>query len=413
MKEDWKECKLGEIVEMNPTESIKKGSISKKIGMDLIHPFCRSISSFTTEAYSGGAKFRNKDTIMARITPCLENGKTAMVNILDDNEIGFGSTEYIVFRAKNNISDPYFIYYLITSSLIREPAIKSMVGSSGRQRVQTDVVANLSINLPPLATQQKIAKILSSLDDKIELNNKIKQNLEQQAQAIFKSWFVDFEPFGGKMPEGWRMGKLSEIADYYNGYVFSSKELLNEPEENCLDVFKQGHIKKGGGFIPDGTKSWYPLSKCEKLKNYILKKGDILMAMTDMKRNVAILGNTAIMPVDNKYIVNQRVGLLRAKKDLNINYPYLYLLTNDHDFLMDLRSRANSGVQINLSSTAIKESEVNIAPKEIYKHFNDVVLPLFEKILANQQENQKLVNIRDTLLPKLMSGEIEVDSNQI
>lgn len=90
MKEDWKECKLGEIVEMNPRESIKKGTISKKIGMDLLQPFCRSISSFTTEAYSGGAKFRNKDTIMARITPCLENGKTAMVNILDDNEIGFG-----------------------------------------------------------------------------------------------------------------------------------------------------------------------------------------------------------------------------------------------------------------------------------------------------------------------------------
>ena len=75
---------------MNPRESIKKGTISKKIGMDLLQPFCRSISSFTTEAYSGGAKFRNKDTIMARITPCLENGKTAMVNILDDNEIGFG-----------------------------------------------------------------------------------------------------------------------------------------------------------------------------------------------------------------------------------------------------------------------------------------------------------------------------------
>ena len=157
--------------------------------MDILQPYCRSISSFSTEAYSGGAKFRNKDTIMARITPCLENGKTAMVNILDDNEIGFGSTEYIVFRAKDNISDPYFIYYLITSSIIREPAIKSMVGSSGRQRVQTDVVTNLSITLPPLATQQKIAAILSSLDDKIELNNKINDNLEQQAQAIYDELF--------------------------------------------------------------------------------------------------------------------------------------------------------------------------------------------------------------------------------
>ena len=269
-------------------------------------------------------------------------------------------------------------------------------------------IMNYPVNLPPLPTQKKIARILSSLDDKIELNNKININLEQQAQALFKNWFVDFEPFGGKMPEEWKVGKLSDIADYLNGYAFSSKELLNEPGENCLDVFKQGHIKKGGGFIPDGTKSWYPLSKCQKLKNYILKKGDILMAMTDMKGNVAILGNTAIMPVDDKYIVNQRVGLLRAKKELNIDYPYLYLLTNDQDFLMDLRSRANSGVQVNLSSTAIKESEVNIAPKEVYKQFNDIILPLFEKILANQQENQKLANVRDSVLPKLMNGEIEV-----
>ena len=346
--DDWTEYRLGDIVEINPTESIKKGTIAKKIGMDILQPYCRAIPSFSLEPYSGGSKFKNGDTIMARITPCLENGKTAMVNILDKNEIGFGSTEYIVFRAKENITDPFFIYYLVTSDKIRNPAIKSMVGSSGRQRVQTDVVANLSINLPSLETQKKIGALLSSLDDKIELNNRINDNLEQQAQAIFKNWFVDFEPFGGNLPENWRLGTLADIADYYNGYAFSSKELLNEPTDDCLDVFKQGHIKKGGGFNSEETKSWYPLSKCKNLQNYILKKGDILMAMTDMKGNVAILGNTSIMPVDDKYIVNQRVGLLRAKKDLNIDYPYLYLLTNEHNFLMDLRSRANSGVQVNL-----------------------------------------------------------------
>jgi type I restriction enzyme S subunit len=174
---DWTECRLGDIVEINPPESIKKGTIAKKIGMDVLQPYCRAIPSFSLESYSGGSKFKNGDTIMARITPCLENGKTAMVNILDENEIGFGSTEFIVFRAKEEITDPYFVYYLVTSDTVRNPAIKSMVGSSGRQRVQTDVVANLSINLPPLETQQKIASLLSSLDDKIELNNRINDNL--------------------------------------------------------------------------------------------------------------------------------------------------------------------------------------------------------------------------------------------
>ena len=108
---EWTEYRLGDIVEINPTESIKKGTIAKKIGMDVLQPYCRAIPSFSVEPYSGGSKFKNGDTIMARITPCLENGKTAMVNILNENEIGFGSTEYIVFRAKETITDPYFVYY--------------------------------------------------------------------------------------------------------------------------------------------------------------------------------------------------------------------------------------------------------------------------------------------------------------
>lgn len=211
--------------------------------MDILQPYCRSIPSYSLEPYTGGTKFKNGDTIMARITPCLENGKTAMVNILDDNEIGFGSTEYIVFRAKNNITDPYFVYYLVTSDCIRNPAIKSMVGSSGRQRVQTDVVANLSIKLPPLPTQQKIAAILSSLDNKIELNNKIITNLEQQAGALFKNWFVDFEPFGGKMPDGWKVGKLSEIADYLNGLAMQKFRPLED--EEGLPVLKIKELRQG------------------------------------------------------------------------------------------------------------------------------------------------------------------------
>lgn len=170
-------CKLADIADFNPKESIKKGTIAKKVAMDQLRPFCRDIPDYTLEPFNGGAKFRNGDTIMARITPCLENGKTAKVAILDDNEIGFGSTEYIVFRAKEGISDEDYLYYLICSPLVRDAAIKSMVGSSGRQRVQTDVVQNLEIDLPSLTEQLKIGALLRSLDDKIELNNKINDNL--------------------------------------------------------------------------------------------------------------------------------------------------------------------------------------------------------------------------------------------
>lgn len=148
--------RLADFVIMNPSEKLSKGTITKKISMDQLVPYQKFVSSFSKEPYSGGAKFRNGDTIMARITPCLENGKTAFVSILDEEEIGYGSTEYIVLRAKPNVSIPDFVYYLTISKIVREPAIKSMVGSSGRQRVQQSVLDELEIPKYSLTEQQHI-----------------------------------------------------------------------------------------------------------------------------------------------------------------------------------------------------------------------------------------------------------------
>lgn len=170
-------CRLEEVVIFNPKESIKKGTIIKKVSMDKLQPFCRDISTYEIAEFTGGTKFRNGDTIMARITPCLENGKIAKVNILADGEVGFGSTEYIVFRAIPNITDENFLYYLVCSPLVRGPAIKSMVGSSGRQRVQIDTIQKLELDIPVYEEQVKIGSILKLIDDKIELNNKINKNL--------------------------------------------------------------------------------------------------------------------------------------------------------------------------------------------------------------------------------------------
>lgn len=177
MKSESTKKKLSDIADFNPRETIKKGTIAKKIPMDVLRSFYRDIPYYTEEKFSGGTKFRNGDTIMARITPCLENGKTAQVSILNDGEVGFGSTEYIVFRAKEGIADKDYLYYLVCSPEVREPAIKSMVGSSGRQRVQIDVVKNLEIDVPPLADQEKIGQFLKTFDDKIALNNRINKNL--------------------------------------------------------------------------------------------------------------------------------------------------------------------------------------------------------------------------------------------
>lgn len=173
----WITAKMSEMIEINPKEKLSKGTYAKKISMDKLQPFCRDVPEFEIAEFIGGTKFRNGDTIMARITPCLENGKTAMVNILKSEEVGFGSTEFIVFRAKEGCTDPSFVYYLIKSPIVREPAIKSMVGSSGRQRVQTEVLQNLVIPFPSLPEQRKIGSLLKTLDDKIALNTKINNNL--------------------------------------------------------------------------------------------------------------------------------------------------------------------------------------------------------------------------------------------
>lgn len=172
----WVMKKLKDIADINPREALAKGVVAKKVAMDKLQPYCRDIPEYELEPFSGGTKFRNGDTIMARITPCLENGKTAKIAILDDGEVGFGSTEYIIFRAKDGV-DEDFIYYLVCSPIVREPAIKSMVGSSGRQRVQTDVIQNLEIMVPEYDEQKRISGLLKSLDDKITLNNKINKNL--------------------------------------------------------------------------------------------------------------------------------------------------------------------------------------------------------------------------------------------
>ena len=314
----------------------------------------------------------------------------------------------IACKANEDFVLPLFLYYNLDSRYEEFRLLSD--GTSTRGGLSGWILKRMEINLPPIEEQKRISALLRVIDKRIELNTAINDNLEQQAQAIFQSWFIDFEPFGYSMPADWETATLDTIADFQNGYAFKSKELLNEPAKDTYQVFKQGHINRGGGFLPDGTKSWYPKSSATNLNKFVLKKGDILMAMTDMKDNVAILGNTAIMPLDDEFIVNQRVGHLRANGYKGITYPYIYLLTNSKDFLTDLRSRANSGVQVNLSSTAIKSSKTVIATEDINVRFSAIVMPMFEQIIQNQLENQRLSILRDTLLPKLMSGELDVSN---
>src|SRR3989344_2208693 len=145
--ESSKKVELKDIVDFNPTEQLKRNENTRHVEMKDLPEQGMWVSSEVNKPYKGGSKFRNGDTLMARITPCLENGKSAFVSFLPENELAFGSTEFIVLRPKNKVFKEY-VYYLVRNDTFRDFAIKSMVGSSGRQRVQTDAIQHYQLSLP-------------------------------------------------------------------------------------------------------------------------------------------------------------------------------------------------------------------------------------------------------------------------
>jgi type I restriction enzyme S subunit len=194
--QEWEVFTFTDVVEVNPKRSLKKGEECQYIEVKSLLPNHRKVEKIDKRAYKGGgSRFRNGDTLFARITPCLENGKIAFVNELDHDQAGYGSTEFIVMSGKEGVTDNLFVYYLSRWDEIRDFAIKNMTGTSGRQRVPNDIFKQKKIYFPPLPEQRRIASTLSAFDDKIELNNQMNRTLEEMASAIFSSWFVDFEPF--------------------------------------------------------------------------------------------------------------------------------------------------------------------------------------------------------------------------
>ena len=392
---DWKNFSLGEIVEFNPVERIVKGTLAKKISMEKLQPFCREISGYELEKYNGGGtKFRNGDTIMARITPCLENGKTARIDVLDDDEIGFGSTEYIVFRAKENVTVPDFVYYLIRSAVVREPAIKSMVGTSGRQRVQTDYVKNIVIHLPPLETQKKIAAVLSALDDKIELNNAINKNLEEQAQAIFKKMFVDnFNP-------AWRKCRADEVFNISIGKTPPRKE-YQWFTQDAKDITWVSISDIGNCGVYIGRSSEYLTT--EAVKKFNVRKVPRNTVILSFKLTV---GRVAI--TDRELTTNEAIAHFITNDSSMTEYVYLYLKNFSYQTMGSTSSIATA-----INSKIIKAMSFILPTEEELCTFHNLVEPLFLMILQNQQENKNLGELRDVLLPRLMSGEIDVSAVEI
>lgn len=390
MKSEWTKMKLSDIADFNPRETIKKGEIAKKISMDVLRPFYRDVPYYTEECFSGGTKFRNGDTIMARITPCLKNGKTAQVSILNDGEVGFGSTEYIVFRAKEGIADKNYLYYLVCSPEVREPSIKSMVGSSGRQRVQTDVVKNLEIDVPPLVEQERIGSFLRLIDDKIALNDKINNNLEQQAEAIFQSI----------LSNAITTVNLGEIADVKGGKRLpKGVNLIDIPNAHPYIRVRDLNNALFASLTPNYA---YVDKETQKsISRYIVSTGDVLISI------VGTIGLTAIVDstLDKANLTENCVKVTNLK---HITPEYLLLYLRSQLGREAIAKGTVGAVQQKLPIKNIQAIPIPLLSEKDKNALFCTLDSIFAGISNNVIQSAKLASLRDTLLPRLMSGELDV-----
>lgn len=380
----WTEMRAADFIEFNPRMSIKKGTIATKVAMDKLQPFTKKIPDTEKAPFSGGSKFRNGDTIMARITPCLENGKTAFVDILGEDEIAFGSTEFIVMRAKEGVSDPQFIYYLATSPSFRNIAIKSMVGSSGRQRVQQTVLDELVLSVPPLEEQKKISSLLCVLDQKIALNNEINDNLAELLQTVYQDRF-------GDVSAATEQGMLSDICSY-------SRDRVAVSELNTSTYFSTENMLPGKAGSTDAS------SLPTIPQTTACHKGDTLISNIRpyFKKIVYCEGrcgcSTDVLcftPVQPKYAA------------------YLFSTLYADKFFAFMVAGSKGTKMPRGDKQQIMAYPVALPSDEELDEFNALALPILAQLHSNKVENKRLSATRDALLPKLMSGEIEVSGIQL
>jgi type I restriction enzyme, S subunit len=198
------------------------------------------------------------------------------------------------------------------------------------------------------------------------------------------------------MSSEWQTYQLDELCDFTNGFAFKSTDYV-EASEDTIEVFRMGYICRGGGFKEDNTPVFVPRAYGKSLEKYILKSGDVVIAMTDMKDKVAILGNTARIRHNSRFVLNQRVGCIRVKRHDLLSPEFLYFYSNSLPHVDYLRSRANSGVQVNLSTSAIKESQLQIPPLAEQKYIASILMALDERVTLLRETNTTLEAIAQAL----------------
>lgn len=425
---EWAILPFSEAVLINPSVPLEHGKGYPFVDMQAIDPNSRSVRASHERVFTGGgSRFAVGDTLMARITPCLENGKITRFVDYSKDTLGHGSTEFIVIRGRPSVSDTDFAYYLTRWDEVRFYAISQMTGSSGRQRVPTETLRHLEIPLPPLCGQRAIAHILGTLDDKIELNRRINETLEAMARAIFKSWFVDFDPVRakaegrqppgmdeetfalfpdsfedsplGKIPKRWHvlcLGDITFIIDCLHSKKPERQE-LGFPLLQLWNICDNGLIDMTNTYFISEIDYRIWISRIEA------SPGDCIIT------NVGRVGAVAQIPLGVKAALGRNMTGIRCKD----KFPYptfliQYLLSQAIREEINLKTDTGSILEA-LNVRNIPKLRLVIPSQKLIEVFEMIVRPLRKKMETNLNESSTLTTIRDALLPKLLSGEIRVN----
>ena len=297
----------------------------------------------------------------------------------------------VKFRGDND-----FYYYWLKSNG-GQGMLHSIVTGSAQPKFNKTNFREMVIPVPPLETQRRIAAILSSLDDKIENNNRINRNLEAQAQALFKSWFVDFEPWGGTMPEDWKEVSLNEMTSKFGTGLNPRKNFkLGEGENYYVTIKNMGNNRV---YLDD---------RCDKVtdeaivkinKRSKLQAGDLLFS------GIGTIGRVALV-TETPTNWNTSESVFNLHPANNISSEFLYVLLLSDVFQNYVKVHAQGGVQQGIRMASLKDYKMYIPEDSKMKQFDSLIIPIITRIKNIDKENDRLAALRDTLLPKLMRGEI-------
>lgn len=310
--------------------------------------------------------------------------------------------------------DSDFLYYILCGRQFSKYIVNHIDSESAQPNISAGTIGKFLFRIPEIDTQHRIASILSSLDDKISVNKKICENLEAQAQALFKHWFIDFAPFKdgkfveselGMIPEGWRVGTLGEYVDNLNGYSYKGNEL--QPSTTAMVTIK--NFVRGGGFKIEGFKE---IVVSKKIKEYqYISLFDVLVAHTDLTQKAEVVGNPAIILSTGDYdkLVMSMDLTKVVPKDARITTPLLHSILSTRKFKEHALGYVNGTTVLHMNKKAVPEYCFAI-PKnlDILKGLTAILDNIYRMMSEIYAENLRLSTLRDTLLPRLMSGQIKL-----